>query len=133
MAQNGGPDDWDPVTVGRAVVVALRAVRWPLSATPDEDWITAFHNAPTNKSGSTEYVLTRSEPNVQGRDIKWTVGPDDHIDADIRVREKADAANAAYRGILKKRAAVRDQAAENKRAIEAEIEEAQRLLDEASG
>jgi hypothetical protein len=133
MAQNSGAGEWDPVTVGHAIVVDLHTVRWALSAAPDTDWIAAFRNAPMTKSGSMEYVTTGSEPKVAGHEIEWKVGPKDHLDANIQVRQKVDAANAAYPVVLARRAEARDRAAVKKQGDEDAIKEAQRLLDEASG
>lgn len=133
MAQNSGAGEWDPVTVGRAVVVDLQTLRWALSAAPETDWIAAFRNAPMTKTGSMEYVMTGSEPTVAGREIEWKVGQKDHLDANIQVRRKVDAANAAYPVVLARHADARDRAAAKRQGDEDAIKEAQRLLDEASG
>jgi hypothetical protein len=133
MAENTEAENWEPLTVGKAVVVELGRLRWPLSATPDADWTIAFHNAPLEKSGSAEYVLTRSAPEVVGREIEWEVGPKNHLDANIRVRSKVEAANAAYPGVLTRRAEDRERQAAQQRAREDAIKDAQRVLDEASG
>jgi hypothetical protein len=133
MAQSIDPQEWDPFTVWRTTIVDLQTVRWSLSEAPDPDWIAAFRHAPTDKSGSTEYVMSGSEPTISGQDIEWKVGPEDHLDANLRVHEKVDAANGAYREALLRRAAQRERMAEEKRARDAAIEEAQRKLDEANG
>ncbi len=133
MALGSDLEDWDPLTVWRAVVVDLHTVRWSLSEIPDADWIAAFRNAPTNKSGSTEYMASGSEPTISGRDIEWKVGPDDHLDANLRVHEKVEIANDAYRAVLKQRAGERERVAEERRVRDAAIAEAQRRLDEANG
>jgi hypothetical protein len=133
MAQSAEPQEWDPFTVWRTTVVDLQTVHWSLSEAPDPDWIAAFRSAPTSKSGSTEYVMSGSEPTISGQDIEWKVGPEDHLDANLRVHEKVDVANVAYREMLQRRAGEREQAAEEKRLRDAAIEEAQRKLDEANG
>jgi hypothetical protein len=133
MAQSSDPIDWDPFTVWRTTVIDLETLRWSLNAAPDTDWIAAFRNAPTNKSGSKGYVTSGSEPTVSGGDIEWKVGPDDHLDANLRVHEKVDIANGAYREGLQRRAAERDRAADEARVRDAAIAEAQRKLDEANG
>jgi hypothetical protein len=133
MVQSSDPREWDPFTVWRATVVDLQTVRWSLSETPDPEWIAAFRNAPTNKSGATEYATSGSEPTISGQDIEWKVGPRDHLDANLRVHEKVDVANAAYREVLQRRADEGERVADEKRARDAAIEEAQRKLDEANG
>ena len=133
MAQRSDPIEWDPFTVWRTTVIDLQTVRWSLSAAPVPDWIAAFRDAPTNKSGSADYAASGSEPTVSGGDIEWKVGPDDHLDANLRVHEKVDAANGAYREVLKQRAAERDRAEEKARVRDAAIAAAQRKLDEANG
>jgi hypothetical protein len=133
MTQSIDPQEWDPFTVWRTTVVDLQTVRWSLSEAPDPDWIAAFRSAPTKKSGSTEYVTSGSEPTISGPDIEWKVGPQDHLDANLRVHDKVDVANGAYRELLRGRAAERHQMAEEKRVRDAAIEEAQRKLDEANG
>jgi hypothetical protein len=133
MAQSIDPLEWDPFTVWRTTVVDLQTVRWSLSEAPDPDWIAAFRNAPTRKSGSTEYLMSGSEPTITGPDIEWKVAPEDHLDANLRVHEKVGVANGAYRDMLQRRAAEREQMAEARRARDAAIEEAQRRLDEANG
>lgn len=133
MMQSSDPKEWDPFTVWRTTVVDLQTVRWSLSAAPDPDWIAAFHNAPTEKSGSTEYVMSRSEPTISGEDIEWNVGPKDHLDANLRVHEKVDVANSAYREVLKRRAAERERVEEQTRGRDAAIVAAQRKLDQANG
>jgi hypothetical protein len=133
MAQSIDPREWDPFTVWRTTVVDLQTVRWSLSEAPDAEWIAAFRNAPTDKRGSTEYVMSGSEPIISGQDIEWKVGPEDHLDANIRVHEKVDVANGAYSEMLQRRAAERQHVAEEKRVHDAAIEEAQRELDEANG
>lgn len=133
MAQSIDPQEWDPFTVWRTTVVDLQTVRWSLSDAPDPEWIAAFRNAPTDKRGSTEYVMSGSEPTISGQDIEWKVGREDHLDANLRVHEKVDVANGAYRQVLQRRAAKHRQAAEEKRVHDAAIEEAQRKLDEANG
>jgi hypothetical protein len=133
MAQSIDPQEWAPFTVWRTTVVDLQTVSWSLSEAPDPQWIEAFRNAPINKRGSTEYVMSGSEPTIAGHDIEWKVGPEDHLDANLRVHEKVDVANGAYREVLEKRAADRQQMAEEKRLRDAAIEEAQRKLDEANG
>lgn len=133
MAQSIDPQEWAPVTVWRTTVVDLQSVRWSLSEAPDQEWIAAFRHAPINKRGSTEYVMSGSEPTISGQDIEWNVGPEDHLDANLRVHEKVHVANGAYREVLQKRAADHEQMAQEKRLRDAAIEEAQRKLDEANG
>jgi hypothetical protein len=133
MTQTSDPGAWDPLTVWRATVVDLQTVRWSLSEAPDPDWIAAFRDAPTNKTGSSEYVMSGSEPTISGQDIEWKVGPQDHLDANLRVHEKVEVANGAHREVLNKRADERDRVGEEKRVLGAAIEEAQRKLDEANG
>jgi hypothetical protein len=133
VSQPSDPRAWDPFTVWRTTVVDLQTLRWSLSEAPDPDWIAAFRDAPTNKSGSTEYVMSGSEPTVSGQDIEWKVGPQDHLDANLRVHQKVEVANDAYREVLSKRAAERERTADEKRVRDAAIEEAQRKLDEANG
>jgi hypothetical protein len=133
VAQVSDPTEWDPLTVWRATVVDLQTLRWSLSAVPDSDWIEAFRNAPTNKSGSPEYVTSGLEPTMSGGDIEWKVGPEDHLDANLRIHEKVDVANGADREVRQERAAERTRVEEENRARDAAIEEAQRKLDEANG
>jgi hypothetical protein len=133
MAQGLEPQEWDPFTVWRTTVVDLQTLRWSLSEAPDPEWIAAFRDAPTNKSGTMEYVMSGSEPTISGQDIEWKVGPEDHLDANLRVHEKVDIANGAYREVLQRQAAERQQVADEKRLRDAAIEEAQRKLDEANG
>ena len=133
MAHFGDVEVWDPLTVWRAIVVDLQTLRWSLSEAPEPDWIAAFRKAPTNKRGSAEYLTSGSEPTISGRDIEWKVGPDDHLDANLRVHEKVDAANRAYRAMLEQRAAERGRIAEEQGVRDAAIAEAQRRLDEANG
>jgi hypothetical protein len=133
MAQSIEPQEWDPFTVWQTTVVDLQTLRWSLSEAPDPEWIAAFRNAPTNKHGSTEYRMSGSEPTVTGQDIEWKVGPEDHLDANLRVHEKVAIANGAYREVLQRQAAERQQVADQKRLRDAAIEEAQRKLDEANG
>jgi len=133
MALDSRPEEWDPLTVWRAVVVDLQTLRWSLSETPDADWIAAFRAAPTIRSGSSEYMTSGSEPALSGRDIEWSVGPDDHLDANLRVHEKVDVANAAYLDVLKRRSGERERLAEEQRAGDAAIAAAQRRLDHANG
>lgn len=133
MAQSSDPIEWDPFTVWRTTVIDLQTLRWSLSAAPDPVWIAAFRDAPTNKSGSAEYVMSGSEPTVSGGDIEWNVSPEDHLDANLRVHEKVDVANGAYREVLRQRAAERERVAEQTRARDAAIAEAQTKLDEANG
>ena len=80
-----------------------------------------------------EYLTSGSEPTISGRDIEWKVGPDDHLDANLRVHEKVDAANRAYRAMLEQRAGERERIAEEQGVRDAAIAEAQRRLDEANG
>ena len=133
MAQSIEPQEWDPFTLWRTTVIDLQTVRWSLSEAPDPEWIAAFRHAPTNKHGSTEYVTSGSEPTISGHDIEWKVSPEDHLDANLRVHEKVDTANRAYREVLQRRAAEHRQATEEKRLLDAAIEQAQRRLDEANG
>jgi hypothetical protein len=133
MAQSIDPQEWDPFTVWRTTVVDLETLRWSLSEAPDPEWIAAFRDAPTDKRGSTEYVMSGSEPTISGQDIEWKVGPEDHLDANLRVHEKVDVANGAYGEMLQARAAAHRQKAEEKRLRDDAIEEAQRKLDEANG
>jgi hypothetical protein len=133
MTRTRNPVDWDPLIVWQATVVDLETVRWSLSAAPEPEWIAAFASAPTNKSGSREYVMSPAEPTVADRDIVWKVGPDDHLDANLRIHEKVNAANGAYREALQNRAAESEREAETRRAHDAAIMEAQRKLDEANG
>jgi hypothetical protein len=133
MAQSIEPQEWDPFTVWQTTVVDLQTLRWSLSDAPEPEWVAAFRNALTNKRGSTEYMTSGSEPTISGHDIEWKVGPEDHLDANLRVHEKVDIANGAYREVLQRRAAEHQQAADEKRLRDAAIEEAQRRLDEANG
>jgi hypothetical protein len=133
MTQSIDPQEWDPFTVWRTTVVDLETVRWSLSEAPDPEWIAAFRDASTDKRGSTEYVMSGSEPTISGQDIEWKVGPEDHLDANLRVHEKVDVANGAYGEMLQRQAAERRQEAEQNRVRDAAIEEAQRKLDEANG
>jgi hypothetical protein len=133
MIHSSDPKEWDPFTVWRTIVVDLQTVRWSLSAAPDPDWIAAFQNARTEKSGSPEYVMSGSEPTISGEDIEWSVGPKDHLDANLRVHEKVDVANSAYREVLARRDLERERVDEEKRVRDAAIEEAQRQLDEVNG
>jgi hypothetical protein len=108
-------------------------LRWSLSEAPDSECIAAFRNAPINKRGSSEYVMPGSEPTIFGQDIEWKVGPEDHLDANLRVHEKVDIANGAYREALQRGAAEHRQVAKQQRLRDAAIEEAERRLDEANG
>jgi hypothetical protein len=74
-----------------------------------------------------------SEPTISGEDIEWKVGPNDHLDANLRVHEKVNVANSAYLELLKRRAIERERAGDETRVRGAAIEEAQRKLDEANG
>jgi hypothetical protein len=133
MSETDGIDQWDPLTVWRAVVIDLETVRWSLSEEPDPEWIEAFRNARTDRSGSPEYLNAGSEPAISGRDIEWKVGPEDHLDANLRVHERVDIANGVYREVVAKRAAEGDRVAQEQRVRVAAIAEAQRRLDEANG
>ena len=73
------------------------------------------------------------QPRIADRDIEWKVGPDDHLDANVRIHEKVDVANEAYRQTLRSRAAESEREAEYERVRDAAIAEAQRKLDEANG
>jgi hypothetical protein len=124
---------WTPVTVDRTQVVELDKLEWTLSAVPDDDWIRAFRNATANKSGSMDYELSQTGPEVYGAAIVWQVGPADHLDANQYVQTKLGAANAAYPEVLARRAEESQRHAEDERSGEAAIEEAQRRLDDANG
>jgi len=95
MAQRSDPIEWDPFTVWRTTVIDLRTVRWSLSAAPDPQLDRGIRDAPTKKSGSA-HLASGSEPTVSVGDIEWKVGPDDHLDANLRVHEKVDVANGVY-------------------------------------
>ena len=97
------------------------------------EWIEAFRNARTDRSGSPEYLNAGSEPAISGQDIEWKVGPEDHLDANLRVHERVDIANGVYREVVAKRAAEGDRVAQEQRVRVAAIAEAQRKLDEANG
>jgi hypothetical protein len=134
MAQNnGGGVGWEPLTVGRATVVDLTTLRWTLSVAPDTDWVVAFRDAPVTRSGVGGFVFSGWDPQITGQEIEWRVDEPNHVSADREVRERVDAANAAYPTVLANRAADRDREAGEKQAGEAAIKEAQRRLDEASG
>ncbi len=133
MAERDGSDHWDPLTVWRSVVVDLETLRWSLSEEPDREWIEAFRNARTDRSGSPEYLKPELEPTISGQDIEWKVGPQDHLDANLRVHEKVDIANGVYRDAVAQRAAEGERVAQEQRVRDSAIAEAQRRLDEANG
>jgi hypothetical protein len=126
-------DCWTPLTLHGPTVVNLQLLEWTLSATPEQEWIDSFKNAPTTQQGSGAYVLSNSRPGIHGRQVTWNVGEDDQIDAARNVRQRVEYANSRYAEILADRAAERERQAESPREEQAAIDAAQRRLDEARG
>lgn len=131
MTQNTEAENWEPLTVDKAVVVTINMLRWTLSAMPDPDWVTAFQNAPLEKSGTGGYATGPYATRIVGQKIEWSVEEPNHLDANLLVRQKVEAANAAYRGVLAKRAAAHGQLVAAEEASKEAIKKAQQRLDNA--